>query len=70
MMLVKLYGEVIFSKLRIGAEDARAPIATCGYFSLNHAASTAIYNRKYQLIPQLTSLSAIINNFNSYLYFF
>lgn len=29
------------SKLRIGAEDAKAPIATCGYFNLNQAASTA-----------------------------
>lgn len=54
MMLVKLYGEVMFSKLRIGAEDAKAPIATCGYLSLNHAASTAIYNRKYHMIPQIT----------------
>lgn len=40
-MLLKLYGDVMFSKLRIGAEDARAPMATCGYFNLNQLASTA-----------------------------
>ena len=39
-MLLKLYGDVIFSKLRIGEEDAKAPIVICGYFNLNHAAST------------------------------
>ena len=25
----------------MGADDAKAPIVTCGYFNLNHAASTA-----------------------------
>lgn len=42
MILLKLKGEVMLSKLRIGAEDDNAPTATCGYFNLNHAASTAI----------------------------
>ena len=41
MMLMKISGETIPMKWRIGAEDARAPIATCGYFILNQAANTA-----------------------------
>ena len=40
-MLLKLYGDVKFPKLRIGDEDAKAPMVMCGYFSLNHAANTA-----------------------------
>lgn len=44
MISLKLYCEVMLSKLRIGAEEAKAPIATCGYFNLNHAASTAREN--------------------------
>ena len=40
-MLWKLYGDVKFSKPRIGEDDAKAPIAICGYFNLNQAASTA-----------------------------
>lgn len=40
-MLLKLYGDVKFAKLRIGEEDDKAPMVMCGYFNLNHAASTA-----------------------------
>jgi hypothetical protein len=39
-MLLKAYGETKSMKWRIGAEDAKAPIATCGYFILNQAANT------------------------------
>lgn len=49
-MLLKLYGDTILSKLRIGAEDAKAPMATCGYFNLNQAASTAKTNKNSLLI--------------------
>ena len=31
----------MFSNWRIGADDAKAPMAIWGYFNLNHAASTA-----------------------------
>jgi len=34
------------SKYRIGAEEATAPRAICGYFSRNHDASTAKLHRK------------------------
>ena len=34
------------SKYRIGAEEATAPSTTCGYFSRNHAASTANYVKR------------------------
>lgn len=37
----------MFSKLRIGEDDAKAPMVTCGYFNLNHAASTAF---KFKII--------------------
>jgi len=40
MMLLKISGETKSMKWRMGAEDARAPIATCGYFILNQAANT------------------------------
>jgi len=40
MMLLKISGETKSMKWRIGAEEARAPIATCGYFILNQAANT------------------------------
>lgn len=49
MILLNEYGEVILPKLRIGAEEAKAPMVTCGYFNLNHAANTALsqeYNIK------------------------
>jgi hypothetical protein len=41
MMVLKTFGETKPMKWSIGAEDAKAPIATWGYFILNHAASTA-----------------------------
>jgi len=34
------------SNCKIGAEDANAPMAMCGYFSLNQAASTERERRK------------------------
>lgn len=49
-MLLKLYGDVKFPKLRIGDEDAKAPMAMCGYFNLNHAASTAKTNKLIYII--------------------
>lgn len=48
-MLLKLYGEVMFSKLRIGAEEAKAPMTMCGYFNLNQVASTANQEEKKKI---------------------
>jgi hypothetical protein len=55
-MLVNVYGETKSKNWRIGAEDAKAPMATCGYFNLNHAASTEI---KYY--PILTMEIMVLN---------
>lgn len=47
-MLSKTYGETKSVNWRIGADDAKAPIATCGYFILNQAANTRkIKNNTY-----------------------
>lgn len=60
MILLKLYWEVIFSNWRIGEEDDNAPIATCGYLSLNHAANTklqtiiiTLYHFKFMIILKI-----------------
>lgn len=45
MMSLKLFGDAKFTKPRIGEEDAKAPMVMCGYFNLNHAASTAKTNK-------------------------
>lgn len=49
-MSLKLYGDVKFSKFRIGADEARAPMATCGYFNRNQAANTAESKILYTLL--------------------
>jgi hypothetical protein len=60
MMLLKIYGDVIFSKWRIGEEDAKAPMVMCGYFNLNHAAST---EKPTKLILICPTMSKNIINF-------
>ena len=41
------FGEIMLSKQSTGADTARAPIAMCGYFSRNHAASTALCRENF-----------------------
>lgn len=41
----------MFTKLRIGEEEAKAPIVMCGYFNLNHAASTAETSKQIKAFP-------------------
>lgn len=53
MILSKAYGETKSSNWRIGADDAKAPIATCGYFILNQAASTAKTQFHFRLWSKL-----------------
>jgi hypothetical protein len=57
MMSLKLYGDVKFIKLRIGEEDAKAPMVMCGYFNLNHAASTAKTNKLVTLFSPYMSIT-------------